>query len=72
MSTDDSGVQDNVIYVPFKLINEICTVHKHGGDIAVLAAATGGEPWVIEAIIRFKQRKEAKYLPLTPTPKEPA
>lgn len=72
MGDNSTEVQSNVIYVPFRLIQEIYTVHAHGGDIAVLAVASGASELVVETIIKFKKRKEMRHRYLAPTSREPA
>lgn len=57
---DAAAVQDNIIFVPFKLQREIFEVSKAGGKSDVLGAATSCEPWVIDTIVNFHKRKQAK------------
>lgn len=57
---EPTAVQDNVIFVPFKLQREICTFVNAGGFPDVAGAATGCGAWVINTIFRLQKRKEIK------------
>jgi predicted ThiF/HesA family dinucleotide-utilizing enzyme len=68
----DSGLQtfpmepddDNVINVPFRLMNEIYEVRAKGGDVDVIAIACGTTEPVINAIFKAQRRKRlrAKFM----------
>lgn len=57
---EPTAVQDNVIFVPFRLQWEISIFQNAGGSPDLCARATGCEKWVVDVIVKRQKREELR------------
>lgn len=70
--TSEDQVQDNVIVVPFQLLDEVYNSYNAGWDLKAIAVAAGADEHVVRAIVKLKKRNSLRQKYMGPTNKEPA